>query len=208
MRRALVVGLLLVSTGGWLLGWSPYLRVTSIDVQGISSLTRSEVIGAAGVVIGQPLARVTGAKVERGLSSLPRVEKVHIVRSWPHGITLVINERSPIAGMGENVVDDQGVAFTLAPGEKLPVMTISPINTSQQDVKTWIRIYKLLPNKNQITEVDLADMEDIRFRTAKTLVVWGSSEQSKTKVSVLKKLDPAKWSMIDLSAPLAPTTKK
>lgn len=208
MRRALVLGLLLIAAGGWLLGWSPYVRVDSISVEGVSSLSRSDVIRASGITVGQPLARITGARVERGLSSLPRVESVKIIRSWPHGVTLRIKERTAIALAGNRGVDQEGILFTLAPGEKAPTMRITPTNPSASNIKTWLAIYNKLPMKADVREVDLSDMEAITFKTAKVVVIWGSSEQSATKIDVLKKLDPSKFSAIDLSAPLAPTTKK
>lgn len=208
MRRALVLGLLLIAAGGWILGWSPYVRVETIAVEGATSLSRSDVIRASGITIGQPLARITGARVERGLTSLPRVESVKIVRSWPHGVTLRIKERTAIAMAGNRGVDQDGVLFTLAPGEKVPNLRISPSNPSSANIKIWLSIYNKLPIKADVREVDLSDMEAITFKTEKTTVVWGSSEQTPTKIDVLKKLDPSKFSAVDLSAPLAPTTKK
>lgn len=206
MRRWLTLGLLLVAVGGWLLGWSPYLRVATISVEGVQRLSRTDVVKASGIEIGQPLARVSGARVERGLSSIPRIKSYRIIRSWPDGITLQIKERVPLAQVGNKVMDDSGALFTLAPGETAPALRIT--TSTKSDLKSWLTIYKQLPDRQKITEADISDMENMWFMLSGTQVIWGSSDESATKIDVLKKLGVEKWRSVDLSAPLAPTTTK
>lgn len=204
MRRALVLGLLVLAATGWLLGWSPYLRVATISVEGAQTLSRSDVEKASGILIGQPLARISSARVERGFTSIPRIKKFSLIRQWPDSITIRIQERIPLARVGDRVVDSSGVLFPLAAGEKAPTMDIAASKNS--NIKAWVAIYRQLPNRSTVTEADLRDMENISFMMSGVHVIWGSTEESATKIRVLSKLGLDKWASIDLSAPLAPTT--
>ena len=210
MRRWFLIGLLLLAAAGWLLGWSPYLRATSVNVDGAKTISAQQIITASGVTIGTPLARVNGARVERALSSIPRIASVSIVRGWPDRITIKVAERQPIAMVDQMGVDREGIRFPLAASEKAPQVRI--LNFSEQRFKTWLEIDRQLPIalRKQITEVALDGKDDIWFKTDELLVTWGSSEDSALKVRVLKELlaRPATFTRIDLSAPLAPTTVK
>lgn len=210
MRRWLLVGLLLLAAASWLLGWSPYLKATSVSVEGARTLSTQRIIDASGVKVGMPLARVNGARVERSLTSIPRVETVRVVRGWPDRITLRITEREPLAMVGALAVDREGVRFPLASSEKEPAITVTNFTPSRW--KTWLGIYQELPKniEREISTVSLDGRDDISFKTASLTVVWGSGEDTGLKVRVLKELlaRPTTFSRIDLSAPLAPTTVK
>lgn len=214
MRRWLTLLLILISVGGWLLGWSPYLRVTSIEVVGAKYVAVDNVITASTLTKGQPMARVSTARVERGLSSITRLADVRIERRWPHQIVLHVRERRPIAKVGNDVIDRNGVRFSLTNGERSPTMNILITDFSRPRVREWIAIYRQLPFdiRKMITDVSLRSIDDISFRAGKVEYIWGSAEQTPLKVSVLQELltrpNASTWVRLDLSAPLAPTTSK
>lgn len=208
MRRWFLVGLILLAAAAWLLGWSPYLRATSLSVDGAATISAQQIISTSGVTVGTPLARVNGARVERALSSIPRIASVTVVRGWPDHITLRIKERAPIALVGALGVDRLGVRFPLAANETPPSVRIN--NFSPERFRQWLEISQRLPRdlQKQIIEVSLDGKDDIWFKTADLMIIWGSSEDSDVKVRVLNELlaRPASFTRIDVSAPLAPTT--
>lgn len=208
MRRWLVLGLLFFVAAGWLLGWSPYLRVQSISVEGARYVSKESILAASGVTPGQPMARITGARVERALTSLSRIKKVSLTRSWPDHLTIVVSERKPIAMVGSQAIDIDGQLFALGSGEKAPTSKIILGTASKEDVRNWLEIFSRLPQRQEVSEVDLRDMENISFKRGSTRIVWGSLDQAETKLKVLAELSNKNFSSIDLSAPFAPTTRK
>lgn len=210
MRRWLIGGILLIAAAGWLLGWSPYLRAEAISVEGATAVSSQNVITASGLSLGTPLARVNGARIERALTSIPRISSVRIIRSWPHHVILRITERTPIAMVGDQAIDRDGVRFALAPSDVAPRMRITTYTPERLAI--WLDVLAKLPTplKEEIVEVTLDGKDDIWFKTADLTVVWGSGEESDLKVSVLTELlaKPATFTRIDLSAPRAPTTVK
>lgn len=208
MRRWFLVGFVLLAAAAWLLGWSPYLRATSVSVDGATTIPVQHIISTSGVTVGTPLARVNGARVERALTSIPRIASVNVVRGWPNRITLRIRERAPIALVGALGVDRQGVRFPLAANETPPAVRIN--NFTPERFRQWLDISERLPRslQKQIIEVSLDGNDDIWFKTADLMVIWGSSEDSAVKVRVLNELlaRPSTFTRIDVSAPLAPTT--
>lgn len=210
MRRWFLIGFLVLATTAWLLGWSPYLKAKTITVDGATTISAQQIIATSGVTVGTPLARVNGARVERALTSIPRIASVTVVRGWPDRITLQVSERRPIAMVGSLGVDQEGVRFPLATGEKAPTVRIN--NFSVARFKSWMEIYRPLPKelKTQITDATLDGEDDIWFKTQTQTIIWGSAEETSLKLRVLKELlaRPNTFSRIDLSAPLAPTTVK
>lgn len=212
MRRALVLFVLLIAAGGWLLGWSPYVRIETISVQGTEHLSAPEVVAASGVRIGDPLARVTSQRIERALQALPRIESVKVQRQWPHQLHIVITERMPLARVGEQVVDRNGIVFSLSPSETPPTMQLQFVKPSRERFVEWFQIYQSLPEevRRSIATVQSSTVDDITFTTQTSTVIWGSAEDTQLKISVLQKLlaQNSSWRKIDLSAPLAPTTSR
>lgn len=214
MRRWLTLLFFALVFGGWLLGWSPYFRVTSITVVGAQHITDARIISASGIEIGQPMARVSTARVERALSSIPRIDSFEIRRRWPHQLILAVTERLPLAMCGDLAVDRDGTRFALKPDEPLPRVKIIINSYSRQRARQWFDIFFQLPGdvRESISSVTLRSDDDISFRAGTVEFVWGSGEQTPLKVDVLSRLlaqpDAPTWKRVDLSAPLAPTTTK
>ncbi len=120
----LCVALLVVALGGALaflgrslLAASPFV-VERIEVAGQSLLSADEVIAASGLAPGQNLFSLDARRAVSGVEALPRVRRAELVRAFPNGVTLLVEERQPFvlvhagglqrAG-GLQWVDEQGV---------------------------------------------------------------------------------------------------
>ncbi len=99
-RRTLVlvlVAAVLVGGGGtWLLYGSSWLRAEKVRVRGTEVLRPGQVREVAAVPMGSPLVSVDTDAMERRLRArLPRIDSVHVERSWPNTISLNVTERQP-----------------------------------------------------------------------------------------------------------------
>src|SRR5689334_889995 len=116
--RVVVLALLLVaavSASVWLVFFSSYVTAEDVEVTGTSTLGDRRIERTADVPIGTPLARVDLDAVRARVESIAAVESADVSRSWPHGVTIAVTERTPIAvidqGEGLQALDESGVLF-------------------------------------------------------------------------------------------------
>ena len=111
----LLLVLLLVVGGVWLVYFSRYLAVQSVQVTGTGLLSADDIRAAARVPDEQPLARVDLAAIERRVESLAPVADAEAVRQWPDRVLIDVTERKPIAvvDVGGRIrgMDADGVIF-------------------------------------------------------------------------------------------------
>jgi len=212
--------LIVIGSAGWLLGWSSVLDVKQIEVVGLapgSLLNREIVISHSGIRIGQPMARLSGARVQRGLADLPRVKNVTVIRRWPHRVELVVAEREPraaiIDGTQYQLADNAGNVYAkvTTPPSGIPLVSIG--GDYQAGLKASIAVLASLPTEiqSQVVQLDVSSGDGVQFKLVRgALVIWGSSEDSALKSRVLATLlsgpGSKKIKRFDVSAPLAPTT--
>jgi cell division protein FtsQ len=127
VRVGIGAGLLLLAGAlGWLVLSSPLLAVRTVTVSGTRLLTPPEVLAAADVTRGTPLARVDTDAVVRRVRALRPVATVQVERGWPGTLRLRVVERKAVAaavvGGGLTLVDATGVPF--APARTLPNGTV------------------------------------------------------------------------------------
>jgi cell division protein FtsQ len=97
----LCVALLVAGLGGaltlgarWALTARPF-AVERIEVMGQSQLSADEVIRASGLTPGQNFFRLDARRAVAGVEALPRVRRAELVRAFPNGVTLLVEERQP-----------------------------------------------------------------------------------------------------------------
>lgn len=107
----------LISTG--------FFRVERVRVEGARYLSADEIAHASGV-LHQELFWVDPEMVRQRVERLPGVRRAQVVRRWPRGLTVRVEERMPAAvwqvgGVGY-AVDADGVVLDAAPDDALPVI--------------------------------------------------------------------------------------
>lgn len=224
MRRWLIPLILVIGAGGWLLGWSPYLRIEQISVVGLgagSPLTTSRIIEQAAIGEGMPMARVSEPAVRRALLRIPRVGAVDVSRQWPHAITITVHERDPWAvvrvGSALHFVDRDGNFFAKVGSPARSIPTVSLPSRNPDLIEALVAVSDELPTRLRRSVVDFSAVSsdqlvaNLLLEGRRVQIVWGSREESALKVQVLLQLlqrsDATSWTMIDLSAPRAPTTR-
>lgn len=98
-RRLVIAALLVLITAGivWLVWFSSVLQVREVRVVGVEGARAAEVLAAAAVPVGLPLARVDAGSAEQGVRDLPWVSVVEVRRGWPNEVVLAVEVREPVA---------------------------------------------------------------------------------------------------------------
>jgi cell division protein FtsQ len=219
-RATVLLGLLastvLLGAGACVLLASSLFGVADVQVQGTHRVDRSEIIDAAAIGRGTPLARLDTAAVAARVSRIPAVGSVEVLRDWPRAVTVVIRERVPAAvrerGSGFVLVDRTGVVFDevgVRP-RNLPLVS-APVSAGAPALRAALDALDDVPAsvRGQVRSVRAADAEEVTLQlTRGRTVVWGDPGLGQRKGAVLAVLLSRKARVYDVSVPDAPTTRK
>jgi len=214
--RYLLAGLLvlvLVVGSVWLVYFSSYLALKGADVTGTRHLTKDEVLAAADLPVGDPLARVDADAVARRVRAMAYVKSVEVTREWPDKLRIEVTERTAVAvvdlGGALRGLDADGVVFSTyrkaPPG--LPVVQVSG-DPDQDALREAARVVAALPSSlsSRVDHLEVATVDQISLAlTGGRTVVWGSADQSELKAAVIGPLLKQPGSVYDVSAPGQPT---
>jgi cell division protein FtsQ len=220
---ALLAGLVLVVGLGLgvrvLLYDAGLFDVQLVEVTGTVTVSQADVVAAAAVQAGAPLAAVDTDAVAARVAALPPVESVHVERSWPHTITVAVTERVPVATVttarGPALVDRSGVVYQGAPAPGLPRLTTAP-GPDDPMTAAAVAVLASLPDAlrarvetagatvmspgapGQVT-LRLADGKEVR---------WGTPERAEEKVAALTALLTQPGTVYDVTSPDLPTIRR
>ncbi|TXS45301.1 FtsQ-type POTRA domain-containing protein [Streptomyces sp. uw30] len=226
----LTVLLVLLAAGSvWLLYGSKYLRLERVSVAGTRVLTPAQVREAADVPVGAPLISVDTDAIEARLRrKLPRIDEVDVVRSWPHGISLKVMERTPVLVVQKGgkfiEVDDEGVRFATVsvPPKGVPALELTVSRSSSAAaslrrfsesrlVREAVRVAGAIPaavaRDTLVVKVRSYDDISLELRDGR-IVSWGSGEKGAAKARTLTALMKAspRARHFDVSVPTAPAS--
>jgi cell division protein FtsQ len=215
-----VLGVVALGALAWMVWFSSVLAVRDVEVAGRTTLKQSQVLRAAQVPVGRPLARVDVDAIEQRVSALDRVDTVDVGRSWPHTLSITIVERKSVmwARVDGEVrgIDRNGIAFRSygSPPDGLLEATIDVteardrLQTSEAVAAVVVQIRDRDPAlRKEIQSVGAGSKDSIELNlTEGRTVVWGSSADGRRKLQVLKPLLQLDASRYDVSAPDQPTT--
>lgn len=202
----------------WLLLGSTVLGVRTVQVQGTHAFTSAQVLHAAAVPTGGPLAKVdTGAAAGRVLR-LPGIADVQVSRRFPHTISIRVTERVPIAVLsatgGRTQLLDAAAAVWVPPGPVppgLPVLMDRDGLLDARSVDTAVQVSTSLPASlhSQVRAlVAVSPSAVLLVLRNQRVLVWGGPDDTATKARVAAALLGAtKAWYVDVSAPAAPVTR-
>ncbi|GAA3696439.1 hypothetical protein GCM10022377_06600 [Zhihengliuella alba] len=212
-----VVALILV------LLYSPLLAIEQVEIEGNRLTPTARIQSELEPLIGVPLPRVGPGTAEELLADQPAVKSVVIQAEAPHTLRVVIEERQPVAVVGEQgalqMVSDTGEP--LAPVESRDAVElpyIEGVSADQQpEVFTAVTsVLSTLPPEvlKQMESATAQSIDSVELKLASgERVVWGNSEHGAQKAAVLAALltvetpkgqEPVK--VIDVSSPERPVT--
>lgn len=223
LAAALAALLLLVGlglTGRVLLYDAGLADVEDVQVTGLSTVPQADVLAAAAVVPGGPLADVDTGGIAARVVQLPAVASVQVGRGWPHTVTVEVTERVPVATAtgtgGVALVDRLGVLYPGTPPPGLPRLTFGAVGPDDPSTRAALASLQALPDpvRAQVLTIDvtvagvgvpgqvafgLTDARQIR---------WGTPERSAEKAAVLTPLLTQDGHVYDVTSPDLPTIRR
>ena len=213
---AVAVAVALIGLAVYAVYFSSWLAATSVDVSGEQTLSGQQVVEAANVDLGTPLARLDLSAIQANVAQLPAVADVSVHRAWPHTVEIEVTERRPLAAVRRDggwwVMDEEGVVFRRTPhrDDALPVVAVGA-SARPDALSEAAKVVSSLPGAvlDHVRRLTAHSMDSIELQlTDHRLVRWGSSDETDRKVQVLSVLlDQVKASVYDVSVPERPTTR-
>lgn len=193
------------------------LDVEGVEVTGTLEVSQADVLAAAAVVPGGPLAAADTAGIAARVAQLPGVGSVEVGRGWPHTVTIEITERTAVAvaqtPQGPMPVDGGGVVYPAPVAPGLPQLTFGAVGPEDPSTRAALDVLAVLPPevRAQVGTVDVAVgggvpqvtlglTEDRRVR-------WGPAEESERKAAVLAVLLTQPGRVYDVTSPALPTVR-
>ena len=221
-----VVVSLLVATAFLLGGWvwlrdSSLVAVENVTVTGASGLgapaVRSSLTGAAQQMT---TLNVDRSALNAAVARFPLVTGISVKTSFPHGMTIVVHERRPVAALvgpgGTLAVAADGVILTGTPSSNLPVIPVRSLvrgkRVADGATASEVNLIALAPQRlrGEVTEVTTRDQGLVATLRGGLLLRFGDSNRLAAKwvaaERVLQDPQAAGAGYIDLSIPERPAS--
>jgi cell division protein FtsQ len=199
---------------------SRLLDVQGVQVEGISTLPETDIVRAAAVPIGAPLASIATADVANRVAQVPAVASAVVSRSWPHTVTVTVVERVPVASAttpaGVQLVDAGGVVYPGTPPPGLPRLVFGAVGPGDPSTRSALTALATLPPpiRAQVLTIDAtvagSDVPgQVTFGlTDNRQVVWGTEDRAAEKAAVLVPLLTQPGRVFDVTSPDLPTIRR
>jgi cell division protein FtsQ len=217
--RRLVAFLLLsvALLGGalWLVYFSPLLVVRQVAVTGHQQLPSEQVVAAAQVPMGTPLARQDVEAIARRTTTLPAVQAASVTRTWPDTITVTVTERRPLLAVrkpgGFALVDPEGVAFAES-GSVPDGVVLAEVNPTDRPLLQEVGTVAVALSGDlgrQVSVLAATDAQRISLKLKSGVTVnWGSATDSALKADIVAALlKSGRAGSIDVSSPHNPAAR-
>lgn len=209
----------------WIVVASPVLALDpeQAEVSGFGTVVDpADVDAVIAEYEGTSLATLATARLADALREVPGVRDATIERVWPRGLLVELTSREPVAAVpdGEGgfwLVDAEATRVGRAgeAQESLPVVTVPVGEYHVRVLASVLGVVNQLPValRERVSDVSASTEDTVTFELRDgPRVEWGSAEDSALKASVLQVLldsgQARDASVIDVSAPTLPTTKK
>lgn len=201
--------LLPVAAAGWVLLASTWLGVDRVEVTGTERLRAAQVVDAAAVQHGTPLARVDTGAVEDRVAELAPVADVTVRRTWPGTLTVEVTERTPAAGVlqdsGVTLVDATGVPFATEPALPAGLVRLQVDDPGPQDPATVsaLQVHAALPAalRERVRIVRAGSASSVVLLLADgRQVIWGRPGGTGVKAAAALALLSKPGTVFDVSA--------
>ncbi len=192
--------LALLALLGWVLLGSPWLRVTQVQVSGVSRIPTAEVLAAAAGQRGRPILLADTSAVAAQVRQDRRAVRVTVTRSWPSTLVVDVTERVPVAavpsGAAFRLVDVDGV--TVQDGvprpSDLPVLQVDLVTAGPKALSAALAVGQSLPQdlRSAVRQIGATSVDDVWLTLRSgAKVTWGDAGRTAEKVTVLQALRTA-----------------
>ncbi len=213
-RRIALLSAVTVAALGYLLWFTPFLGVSTVEVVGARTVADDAIRTAADVPADHPLLRVDTDEVAARVGELPDIATVAVTRSWPSTLTITVTERRAVAyhqgGGGIRLVDAHGVLYKRVsePPDGLPRLELLDPGPADDATRAVTRALASLPPElaAQVVAARATTPGDVEFDfTGGRVVRWGDAHQNTDKARVLGVLLTREGTVYDVSSPELPT---
>ncbi len=189
--------------------------LNSVRVVGEKKVSAQQIVSAAALGIGTPLASVDTSGAAARVEKLAPIASAQVSLDWPHTVVITVTERVPAAlipnGSGYDIVDVSGVVFGKAatPTAGLAVIQVQGgAAVKAAVVPGALAALKALPAglAAQVTGISASSAYSItlKLRTG-SVVDWGGGDDAAAKAADLVALVRLhRAARYDVSAPEAP----
>ena len=209
-RLALFASLALLTIATYILGWSSFFTVSSVEITGTKTQLSSD------ISTGEKLARIEPRAIAAKFETLDWVAEAKVSRNWINGkVSIEITERTPVAIFNKIVFDSDGNSFVLRGTPSSPLVQIQAsdlvaakkavtfFSSLPVDLKSALMVVKVRSSGSLVLEVNNAG-KNLEIR-------WGDDSDNELKLKVYKALialpENASIKRVDVSAPHAPIVK-
>jgi cell division protein FtsQ len=195
----------------WSLYQSKWFIAQEVTITGNSRLSAEQISAVAAVPIGNSLMSINPGVISEQIQALPEIKIATVERGWPHAILITVTERTPIAvaatASGYNLIDEDGVnaGVVAAPPAGLLVIAAEPDSPAMTSA---IQALAAIPAEWAITGLSAPTQDSVATTLGNGVVItFGSGERAADKVEVAEALMEKGYTVINVSAPDAPTVK-
>jgi cell division protein FtsQ len=195
----------------WSLYQSKWFIAQEVTITGNSRLTVEQISAVAAVPIGNSLMSINPEDISEQLQALPEIKVVTVERGWPHAILISVTERTPIAvaatASGYNLIDSDGInaGVVAAPPAGLLVIAAQPDSPAMTNA---IQALAAIPAEWAITGLSAPTQDSVvATLNSGVVITLGSGERAADKVEVAQALIDKGYTVINVSAPDAPTVQ-
>lgn len=199
-RRAVrfAIAATVLAIAWWLVWAGPLFAVSTVQVDGVATLSPDQVRETAGITDGTPLLQVDVDAVEARVAALPQVASVEVSRGWPRSVVITVVERVPVAVVGEpgrrTLVDAEGVLFDSVSGDPpdgVVALVVDAPGPGDPATAAALTAIRALPAElaDQVAGVAAPSPEDLSMTLVDgTVVEWGTADRSPAKAAALAAL--------------------
>ena len=218
----LVITIVTVLALAYLLGWSSFFNVKSVEISGAPTpAVQVEIEKKSQVAVGQQLARVNPQSAARKIEKSPWIKDAKISRDWLSGVVRIeVTPRVPLAFFNSDqvpgqTIDEDGQLFSL-PGYTNPDLALISAKSPESALKANELFTQLPENfRAQITSMLATSSNTFTLNSVingrELRIRWGDNQDMALKISVINKLlklpENKRIKLIDVVAPYAPIVK-
>ena len=218
----LVITVVTVLALAYLLGWSSFFNVKSVEISGAPTpAVQVEIEKKSQIAVGQQLARVNPQSAARKIEKSPWIKDAKISRDWLSGVVRIeVTPREPLAFFNSDqvpgqTIDEDGQLFSL-PGYTNPDLALISAKSPESALKANELFTQLPENfRAQITSMLATSSNTFTLNSVingrELRIRWGDNQDMALKISVINKLlklpENKRIKLIDVVAPYAPIVK-
>lgn len=218
----LVISVVSMLALAYLLGWSSFFNVKSVEISGAPTpAIQGEIEKKSQIAVGQQLARVNPQSAARKIEKSPWIKDAKISRDWLSGVVRIeVTPREPLAFFNSDqvpgqTIDEAGQLFSL-PGYTNPDLALISAKSPESALKANELFTQLPENfRAQITSMLATSSNTFTLNSVingrELRIRWGDNQDMALKISVINKLlklpENKRIKLIDVVAPYAPIVK-